>query len=334
MAAFPDERGVDTLYVIVKATFAICAAKSSLAIAEEQVPPQAADEYWGEPDTSSLKYSTDMHLPKPTTDVALVGQAWTTDARKKDQVNVLLSVAERSKVLRVFGDRVWIRRLMGCKMSPPEPFESIPLVYERAYGGVHQVDPESETTLAEERNPVGRGFRGKRKAKHMADQLLPNIEDPGRLIRRVGDRDAPQGFGFVAPAWLPRRSFAGTYDEAWQENRAPYLPDDFDSRFFNAAHPDMVFDRYLKGGEPVEVIHASRSGQLKFRLPVCELDVKVAVAGTSEKPAMNLETVLVEPDDDRVSLVWRGGVSCDKKLLRVEEVRIAVDKLEIDGQAA
>jgi len=70
---FPDEKGVDTLYVIIKATFNLSPA---LSIAEQQIPPTLEDEYWGEPGLSSIKYASDMHLTKPSTDVVLVGRAW------------------------------------------------------------------------------------------------------------------------------------------------------------------------------------------------------------------------------------------------------------------
>ena len=42
----------------------------------------------------------------------------------------------------------------------------------------------------------------------------------------VGDplkRPAPVGFGPLAPHWQPRCDFAGTYDQAWQQDRYPVL---------------------------------------------------------------------------------------------------------------
>lgn len=317
MAIFPDENGVDTLYVVVKGTFGL---GRPLALADKQVPPTMADEYWGEPGASSLKYASEMHLCKPSTDVALVGNAWAIKPSKVPQLDVLLSVAERKKELRLFGNRRW--KPGAGAMTPPEPFESMPLVYERAYGGVHVVDPDKPEVLAEERNPVGVGFLGKRNPKEMEGQPLPNIEDLRGLIKSPADPVSPAGFGFIPPSWLPRRSFAGTYDEAWQKGRAPYLPQDFNLRFFNAAHPDMVFDRYLRGGEPVEVVNASRKGPIRFELPVRDFDIKVRIAGSTQDAPANLETVLIEPDDDRVCLSWRALVPCDKKALKIEEIAI------------
>ena len=331
MSALPDARGIDTFYVLLRASFAL---GEKLEIAADQLPVQMADAYWDEPGLSSLNYASEVHVGKPSTDVALVGQAWSAGAPRQDQVDVLLGVAGRSKVVRVFGDRQWVGSMMSCLPSPPVPFESMPLVYERAYGGSYRPDPDGELMFSEERNPVGVGFLGKRRAKDLVGQLLPNLEDPRRPIRGPGDSAVPQGFGFIAPSWLPRRSYAGTYDAQWQQQRAPYLPDDFDPRFCNCAHPDLVLDRHLVGGELVEVINASADGPLEFELPVCEFDVKVKIGRRTETPPLNLETVLIEPDAGRLSLSWRGAVSCDKQLLNIESVQLALSKLDIAGRAA
>ena len=76
MMLFPDERGVDTIYVVVKATFTL---QPKLELAEEQVPVTLADEYWGEPGESSLKYPTEAHLMKPGTDVIVVARGLRTE---------------------------------------------------------------------------------------------------------------------------------------------------------------------------------------------------------------------------------------------------------------
>src|SRR5690625_5122099 len=105
----------------------------------------------------------------------------------------------------------------------------------------------------------------------MEGQLLPNLEDPANLIQSVDDCPEPACFGFRAPNWQPRAGFAGTYDQHWQERRAPYLPDDYNSRFCNAAHPDLIYPGYLQGGEPVEITNMHPEGKLKFTLPYLKL---------------------------------------------------------------
>lgn len=329
MAIFPDADGVDTLYVAIRATFTVKGA--AVEVAEVQEPVRLADEYFGEPDQSSLKHAADLHLGKPSTDVVLLGEAVAPGGEPVPELDVVLSVGPVQKVVRVFGDREW-SGLFGSSISKPKPFTRMPLLYERAFGGVVHFDEKKNETQLDWRNPVGVGF-GKRKAPgDQAMRGLPNLEAPASLISSPRDRPPPAGFGPIAPFWEPRRSFAGTYDDAWQARRAPFLPKDFQARFFNAAHPDLVCKRYLRGGEPVQIINASPS-PLRFNLPACALDVAVKIDGSSERPAMNLQTVVLEPLLRRVGLVWFGAVGCDKKPLKVSEVQIGMKKLELPGSA-
>ena len=323
ISLLPNQDGIDTLYVVIRATFELAPV---LKLADKQLPPGLADEYMGEPGASSLKYASELHLGKPSTDVVLMGNAWAPGGRTATESLVVLQVAQRRKIIRVFGDRTW----KADGFTKPQPFECIPLVYERAFGGT---PPQRDPTrvLAEERNPVGTGFAGDRKPDEMVGEKLPNLEDLDQLLDKPGDVVSPACFGFVAASWLPRRSHAGTYDAEWQRKRAPYVPNDFNPRFFNCACPDMIFDRYLEGGEPVMIQGASRNAMLQLTLPRCSLQVSVNVAGSAEAPRANLETVLFEPDDNRMSMSWRAQVPCDKQALKVEQVTVALQSLELEA---
>lgn len=321
-----NEKGRESLYIAIKATFEI---KTVPEIAAEQLPLIHEDEYRDEPGDSSLRYASEIHLTKPATDVVMEGCAQAPDRRRVNWLDVVLSVGKLAKTVRVFGDRQWDGGLVAQKATKPEPFEVMPLIYERAFGGRHEVDVEKGEVLWEERNPVGRGFRGERRRREMVGLELANLEDPRHLISGISDRPPPAGFGFVAPSWYPRYTFAGTYDESWQRERVPYLPEDFDPRFFNVAHPDLVCRGYLRGGEPVRVRNASPHGPLRFALPECRLDAAVRIRGRTERPALHLETVLLEPEEPRLVMLWRGMVECRKSGLEVE--RVDVRLLEMEG---
>jgi hypothetical protein len=322
LAVFPDERGIDCAYVTVKGTFTLGRRP---APAEKQEPVLLKDEYWDDPATSGLRWAGEVHLTKPGTDVVLNGHARAPGGKAVTRLDVTLRVGDRSKAIRVHGDRVWKPGMMGMNgISSPEPFREMPLVYERAFGGIHEVGDKDGTVLFEPRNPVGRGFVGRRTGKELKDYALPNLEDPADEIDNVRAAPAPACFGFVAPSWQPRRGFAGTYDEAWTKQRAPYLPEDFDPRFFHAAHPDLALERYLIGGERIEVTNVAESGSLQFEIPKPDLAVSVRLRGADERPPLNLETVLIEPDESRLTLVWRAAVPCDKSALRVESVTVAM----------
>src|SRR5882672_6968936 len=114
-------------------------------------------------------------------------------------------------------------------------------------------------------------------------------------------------------SWLPRRLYAGTYDEAWQQRRAPYLPVDFDPRFFQCASAEMCFDRHLQGGEPVHISGATEDGPIDFIVPSVRPAIEVKLAGQIQEAPPNLETLLFEPDENRASMAWRAALPCDRK---------------------
>jgi len=327
IAVFPNEQAVDCLYIMLKATFSI---GEQIAVAQEQLPIVMADEYWGDPGQSSLKYASEYHLVKPFTDIVMVGSACAPGKQAVEALDVQLGVGQYYKTVRVFGERRWITGMIGLDVSRPAPFESMPLVYERAFGGVH--DPEDKKTPLsyEAANPVGVGFMGNRKPEEMKGMPLPNLEDPAQLIKKPNDRPSPAGVGFIAPAWAPRIHYAGTYDDQWNKKRAPYLPEDFDSRFFNSASSGLVCQSYLKGGEPVTMVNMSPDGPLQFNLPAAVLEARVRIAGDTRTPSLNLETVLLEPNERRFALLWRAMVVCGKQPLKAEEIHIGQKQLNLN----
>ena len=230
-------------------------------------------------------------------------------------------MGNKRKVVRVFGDRTW----QNGVISGPEPFEQMPLVYERAYGGVHNSE-DGKLASVEKRNPVGCGYLGDRQISSLEDWPLPNLEDPDDLMRSPSDVPMPACFAFVSPNWQPRVAFAGTYDENWQNQRAPFLPEDFNRRFLNAAHSDLIYDGFLQGGEPVRVTHMHPKGDLQFNLPVVNLKCRVDVANQIKEPAANIETLIIEPNDLRTSIVWKAELACDKQTSKIKEISLSLTK--------
>jgi hypothetical protein len=297
-----DEEGRSLVVPVLKATFDIL-PDGRCTVAEEQTPIEASGKCWGEdPETSSYRYEPEVAFFKPGTDVVLNGSACAPSGRAT-RVEVGLSVGPARKTAVVFGDRVWFRSTGGPAISSPVPFEKIPLVYERAYGGWDRRDPDPDRHAYEPRNPVGTGFR----LAFEDGVALPNIEDPSALVRSVSDRPPPVGFGFVSPHWQPRAALAGTYDAAWQKNRAPFLPHDFDRRHLNAASPGLVVPQYLRGGEPVTAMGVTPRGTLAFTLPHVPPPVMRLVHRLEPDRELvgQLDTVIIEPDDSRLFLLWR-----------------------------
>jgi hypothetical protein len=321
LAKFPNAAGVDTIYLVVTASFRI---SQRLELAEQQLAPVLSDEYYGEPGVSSLRCAGELHPGKPSTDVILIGHARAPGGKPVTALKVGLSVAQREKMLHVVGDRHWL----GWEPSSPAPFVEMPLIYERAFGG--QLRTKDEVTLTEERNPVGVGLALGHARAALGDPL-PNLEDPRQLLAE-GTCPAPAGFGCIAPSWLPRRAFAGTYDEQWQRSRAPYLPEDFQARYLNCASEGLSLDGYLKGGEPVVLVGMSERGPVHTAVPRCVLETAFTLRGQSHAAPSQLQTVLIEPDEDRMRLTYHSQFVCDKLALEVELVTLRLQSLDLSVQ--
>ncbi|HWV14059.1 MAG TPA: DUF2169 domain-containing protein [Cellvibrio sp.] len=314
-AFFPNEKGVDTLYTLVKTSFSI---GPQWTLLNEQLPLQKEDKYWIEANNSSLRFASDFHPGKAATDIIMIGSACSPQQQPVRAMDVSLTVANRQKTIRVFGNRVW----QGGRISAPEAFTEMPLVYERAFGGSHRVDDKVQAVC--DRNPVGTGFAGKRSESEMNGIALPNLECPQQLIQDYRDQPTPACFAPTAPHWQPRVSHAGSYDEKWQEERAPYLPDDYHPAFMNAAHPDLICDTFLTGGEPVSITGMHAMGALNFQLPQLKLINKLTVSGREVSTGFVLETLELDPNHLRLSMVWRAAFECDKKFLKINQINVSM----------
>lgn len=307
----PDADGVETVAALVKGTFDLrrLDLSGTPALADGQRPVALADEHHGDPERTSIRIASDLTLGKPGTDVLLTGTARAPGGRPVAWMDVSLVLGPVRKIVRVIGERAWDR---GAA-TPPRPFERMPLTWERAFGG-------GDGGETDERNPVGRGFASADRPDDGAP--LPNLEDPFHPLRAWGDAPPPAAFAPVAPHWLPRRAFAGTYDDAWRRTRAPYLPADFDPRFFRAAPDGLTAPGGLTGGEAVTVEGVAEDAPLRFVLPRACPAVDFRVDAGCESPVPRLETVLVEPDEARVVLVWRAALPCGRRLPRVREITV------------
>jgi hypothetical protein len=299
-----DEDGRPVLATVVKATFDV-SGLGEVTIAEKQEPVDFAGKHYGEPGKSSVRIDPEVAFVKTATDCVLLGHA--TATRPTTQMEVVFGVGPLYKSARVTGDRWWVDGPMGgLVMSSPEPIAKIPLVYERAFGGWDRTSENPLHHEGEPRNPVGVGFVGRRGAP-VPGTPLPNIEDPRQPLTAPGGRAASIGFGFVGAEWHPRASFAGTYDAEWTANRSPLLPKNFDRRFFNAASDGLIAPGFLNGDEVVMTAGVTPEGRWDFRLPAvhpptCHVALR---AGGSRPLQTSLDTLIVDADSRRLTLIWR-----------------------------
>lgn len=310
--------------VVLKATFDI-RPDGTTRPADQQVPVLRVAQPSGEFGKSALRYECDLFGLKPGTDVLVNGRAWAPSGRRAGAIDVGIAVGPVRKVLRVFGDRVWEAGFAGPSASDPTPFESVPITFERAYGGWDRSPRDPAEHRMEDRNPVGTGF-----AVHRAncDGLrLPNIEFPNRLITSWKDRPGPAGLNVVDCAWSPRRELAGTYDEVWRRRRFPLWAEDFDPRYAQCAPADQQVPGFLRGGEEVRLVNLSPSGRIDFLLPRVYPFFRTRFGYEVVEHRGQLATVILEPDMPRVIMVWQSAIVCNHRVDDLDETVVTEKRM-------
>lgn len=310
-----DVDGARRWVVVVKGTFDIH-RDGSTSIAERQVEPKPGPEYNGEDGASSLRYEADLVAAKPRTDIYLNGTAHAPGGRPVTKLTVGLQTPRGNKAILVHGDRIWERTLTGqLEPTPALPFLELPIVYERAYGGYDQQDPDPAHHRLYDRNPLGTGFFTSR--AHRRDRPLPNLELPGRPLEAE-----PAGFGAVCSHWQPRLGYQGTYDARWIEARKPLLPTDYDPQALQCAPADQQVGPHLRGGERFGLVNLDRTGSLGFALPKHYFAFSTFMGKRRHEHRAKINTVIIEPDHPRVIVVWHTSLACHHEIDDIDYTEI------------
>jgi len=204
------------------------------------------------------------------------------------------------------------------------------------------------------RNPCGRGYLFKATPTALETLRLPNLEDP--LQPLVPDKlevestanwyrmPMPQATDWVAYSWFPRCAGVGIippFDReraAFPEVARGYLadkqiklamPTDADAFLLTNGAPLDLQVPYLVGGETISLtnIHP-KMPTYSFKLPSPAPKIWTdGRKGKLNETLSVLNSVVIEPDEGRVTLVWRGSAQAlrpymveelDKMPLRVE----------------
>lgn len=308
----------EKLAAMVKGTFEMPKLDGELELAsdERMRPLWLNDVPWDKPDETPVAYPCDLCLRKPGTDVIFVGTGYAPQGKPVPSFDVMVQVGQLRKALKIYGLRVWEKN--GTGISDARPVTQMDLRYDYAWGGLDDSDPEK--IVEEARNPMGMGCV--RDPAALSHQPAPNIEDPAEPIVNYKTRPQPAGVGPIGRHWMPRRQYAGTYDDAWQELRAPLLPDDFDDRHNIAASPGLHSDVPLMGGEDVYLLNViPGKGALQFKLPRVALEIEFRVEGREPQIVRPfLDTVLIDALEigrDKpfaVEMVWRAHTKAPRRM--------------------
>lgn len=284
--------GRDVRTLIVKGTFDIVPGGPARPRAEAALP--SGDEHEDGDPSKDLRYPSDFAIFKPRADVTLRGHAHAPGGSAAVmEAGLRFGRDEKGfeRRIAVIGERHWRRGVA----TDAAPFDRIPLVYGRAYGG-----------SGFEGNPLGRG----RVAGPDGRIALPNLEDRDNLTRSPSSAPGPVCFAPVPPFFRARTSKLGTFGPEWVKTRWPYFPDDFDWAYFQAAPEQQQVD-FLTGDEPFSMWgvrpDAPRvTGKLPGLVPRAFAQRTTAEGGLFFEIVLRLDTVVIDADEMTMGLVWRG----------------------------
>ncbi len=311
--------------VVIKATYDIHPDRKP-TLAEKQTEIFDADAFTGEPGYSSPLYDNDYATIKPQCDVVLQNAiAYVPDGKPATEVEVSLQIPGIDKHFRVLGKRVWEKSGFWAYATKPEPFTTQPITWEIAYGGVDETAYEeedlSDTYLV---NPVGIGYWRKPKAKITDGTPIAHTETIDTPITDPKERHIPQGFGVVGRNWLPRSQYGGTYDEAWERNRRPFLPDDFDEHYYQSAPSDQQIE-YPQGGEQIKLVNLTPEGELAFELPADIKAVPIEVSltrGGSQRLESMIDTITIDTANKKLTMVARAHIPFVHSIHEIGDIKV------------
>lgn len=285
------------------------------------------DEYEGDPHKTPLLKAADLIPFKPATDISVIGSTYAPKGEEATEWLAGIRVGQMAHVVRASGRRHWMWHAGSWRLSAPEPATNLPLDY-RLAASDESLDGEDNPEVPA--NPLG-VKRPPRHGKEQADALsVASIDASDDDYSDPFASRMPQGMAPVPPFWRLRQQFAGTYDDDWAANRHPQLPEDFDYRFYQSAHPDMIYPGYLAGDEVFELARLTPGGgTLRFSLPGVQPVALYRWRDSREvRLLLNLDGVHIDLRHPRytVDITWRAWLPICPNFLRIE---LSLETLEL-----
>jgi hypothetical protein len=290
--------------VLIKATYAIREGRlEPVTEAAWPIHLEPLETPWG-------KFPGELASRKPKTDVIVLGKAKAPNGGSVRQMKVSLAVGTFRHSLAIFGDRTWERTAAGLRATEPLPFREMPITWPNAFGGIV---PSPTFDLAHPYNPAGKGFvLDEKDAEGVA---LPNVEDPGNLVR--APKDVPRTAG-----WGPYPIDGGVRVEKLVDERGELLPFDvIEPWVMGWAHPDLIIDT-PPAGAPIEVAGVTGAGPLTAAVPALPARVSLVLDEEIRLLEPRLDTLIVEAEERRLVARWRAAATFEMRPRAVRLVRI------------
>lgn len=317
----PDGR--ESLVVVAKGSFDLPMDGSEARLAEQQQPLLMADTFFGEPGLSAPRQEMDFAPVKPFCDVLVLGKAYAPGGRPATRITAGIRVGRVSKAFAVVGPRHWQPAVLGVGASVAQPFIEQEISYAQAFGGNHPSEDEPELRHCYLDNPAGRGWFPRAIATaNIVGMPLPATEELGQPIDSPSGDYRPMALGPIARGWPQRAAFAGTYDDAWLADCFPFLPADFDTRYFQAAPADQQTD-YLQGGEEVLLLNLTPQERAGFKVPKMQVPVTFFLKkGGHETVQAVIDTLAIDTEARRAEITWRTSRPLRRNMFEIAQVLV------------
>jgi hypothetical protein len=228
----------------------------------------------------------DLVPPKPNFDLLVAGYVTPPEAHRGLKIKATIQAGSRQAHVEAHAPRFWLKGVPNYTIeSSAKHLHRTPMSY--AFADFQAGFP----LQAEESHP----------------QQLPWLQRSGATCRRKQHDKHPAGFGYWPENATHRQRYTGTYDKVWERDRKPFLPKDFDNRFYNSAHPDLQWPQPLQPGTEIRLIHLAETPELTLSMPGLELAAQVTTESGAQLPPATLkpDTLVIEPDQQRMSLIQR-----------------------------
>lgn len=127
--------------------------------------------------------------------------------------------------------------------------------------------------------------------------------------------------GFVGRGWQPRIRFAGTYDQHWLDDIFPFLPNDFDDRYFQSAPQDQQLSE-LEPGATFGCLNMSESGRFVVRVPEVVVPTRFVFDDREEEATSVSDTLILKPSACSATLLWRVSRLLGRNFGALREVQV------------
>lgn len=224
-------------------------------------------------------------------DILVFGNAVTPKQIPTSTMEVEIDIKNKlNHKLQIFGNRKWVKSVFGMDISNPEPFTTIPLTLENAFGGKQRWDG---LEMPHGNNPYGKGYFFDKEAAIGGE--LPNIENPANLIKKWNDNVDPVGFCCL-PQCVMHMMGNVDYDKNGKITK-------INARLFNAAFPAMIVDEIVEGDE--FKITGMALHPVKFYIPKNNFVLKAINGQKMKEWKMYIEQVGIIIDKQEVFITYR-----------------------------